>query len=163
MGLYAQNDARGIKLMLKQLPSDVEGTVYMQEEVRLLEFSNILGKIDSDVYDYSSAVLKVRNPVPIKDDRKKPIGYGTIYLEGLTLKAECNIATDCPERLDIENGMNLYLHPIGYLVFENEQVDGIGSMFFAGNKKKVKDIVILSLALTANKPKNGQSAVLKGW
>lgn len=148
---------------LKLHPSDTDGTVYMQEEIKLLEFSNILGKLESDIYDYSAAVLKIRNPIPIKDDRKKPIGFATVYLEGNTLKAQCSIATDCPERLDIENGMNLYLHPHGFLAFEDEKHEGVGSIDFAGKKKKVKDLFILSLALTSSKPKNGQSAILKGW
>jgi hypothetical protein len=149
--------------MLKFHPDDTDGTVYMQEEIKLLEFSNILGKLESEVYDYSTAVLKIRNPVPIKDDRKKPIGFATVYLEGNTLKAQCSIATDCPERLHIENGMNLDLHPHGFLAFEEEIGQGVGSMDFAGRKKKVKDLFILSISLTNIRPKNGQSAILKGW
>ena len=148
--------------MLKDLPSDTDGKIHVQEEIKLLEFSSNIGKLESDVYDYSAAKLVVRNPVPIKDDRKKTIGFATVYLEGHTLKASCSIAADCPERLDIENGMNLYLHSMGYLAPNTD--DSISaSIDFASRKKQVVHVAIYALVLSSAKPKNGQSSILKDW
>lgn len=143
--------------MSKPEPSETEGKLIFQDDVKLFNVVGILAILDSPFFDYSEVNVKFRNPVSVKDTQRKKIGFANIFLQNGKIAAELSIDYHCPERLDIENKNGVFLNAVGSTTGITASVNSID---FYGKKQKIKEIVIYSLIITDKRPLDSRISVL---
>lgn len=122
-------------------PESVAEIKTFNKKVDLLFLDNELVYLNNQLLE--KARISVTNPVPLISEDKN-IGAATVYLENNVVVADIFMVYDCPERLDIENGVKYYPYIHGYY----ETIDA------HNNKLKVVKVLIKSVYLTKEPSKD---------
>jgi len=115
----------------------------------------ILAYLEGPIYDFTNCLLEVNNPVPVKNDENKTIGFGMVQIKNGKLIADLAIDYHTPERLsaEIQDGVPYWAHVTGKLSLCKSY--NLSNMLdFFGAKQTVSIIAISSVVLSTQKPKD---------
>lgn len=92
--------------------------VFTDSEVRLLRIRATLLELSPTWYDPHNTRIQLENPLPIRSEDGRLLGYASVSMEGSRLVADMSIDYATPERLTIQNGSPpLYAVPVGEVKF----------------------------------------------
>ncbi len=103
--------------------------VFLQEDVKLYRVKTVVANIED------GRIYGARNPVPVRNDDWKLIGFADVHQEGYRLIGELAIDYATEERLLIETGSERF-YPRCYVDIPNEFANGPAKWF------RVSDIVL---------------------
>lgn len=88
--------------------ADPQEKVFTDEDTRLFAVRGLVFKFPPSL----KMSLRAENPLPLVNVEGKPIGSANVYpAEGGGIVAEALFQYSSPERLDIETGIEHFLHP----------------------------------------------------
>jgi hypothetical protein len=94
-------------------PSTDIDRVFTDSETRLLRVRATLLDV-SAWYDAQNTRVQISNPVPVRSEDGRLLGYASVYMEGSRLRADLALDYASPERLNVQTGSSpLYAVPVG--------------------------------------------------